>query len=144
MKSTKTVAATALLALLLAACSGTPGTTTTGPTTETTVDGGRLMAPVSIEQVLTFDAENTPVFVKGTLYSDVNGVRLCEAIGESMPLSCLGAQIAITDLDQFPEFANLLVGDGEVKTSEGEVDVVGYYTNGTLRIDPSAAGADAS
>jgi hypothetical protein len=139
MKSTKTLAATALLALLLAACSAT-----TGATTETTADGGRLMAPVSIEQVLTFDAENTPVFVKGTLYSDPNGVRLCEAIGESMPLSCLGAQITITDLDQFPEFANLLVGDGEVKTSEGEVDVVGYYTNGTLRIDPSAAGADAS
>ena len=110
MKSIRTLAATAILALLLAACSTTTATTTTA-------DGGRLMAPVSIEQVLTFDAENTPVFVKGTLYSDANGVRLCEAIGESMPLSCVGAQITILDLDQFPEYADLLVGDGEVKTS---------------------------
>ena len=137
MKSIKVMAATALVVLLLAACTTTSATTTTA-------DGGRLMAPVSIEQVLTFDADNTPVFVKGTLFSDANGVRLCEAIGESMPVQCLGAQITITDLDQFPEFADLLLGDGEVKTSAGEIDVVGYYTNGNLRIDPSAAGADAS
>ncbi len=101
------------------------------------------MAPVSIDQVLTFEGE-TPVFVKGTLFSDANGVRLCEAIGESFPVQCLGDQISITDLDLFPEYAGLLVGDGEVRTSEGEVAVVGYYSSGTLRIDPAAAAADAS
>ena len=101
------------------------------------------MAPVSIEQVLTFEGE-IPVFVRGTLFADANGVKLCEAIGESAPVQCLGNQISVIDLDQFPEYAGLLVGDGEVRTSEGEVDIVGYYSNGTLRVDPSAAAADAS
>ena len=92
----------ALLALALAACSaadsGDDGTDDTG-------DGGR-MAAVSIEQVLTFDGE-TPVFVRGTLFSDADGVRLCEAIGESFPVQCLGDQISVTDLDLFPEYAEL-------------------------------------
>jgi hypothetical protein len=38
----------------------------------------------------------------------------------------------------------LLVGDDEVGTSDGEIAVVGYYSNGTLRIDPATAAADAS
>ncbi|HUP17265.1 MAG TPA: hypothetical protein VM848_14590 [Acidimicrobiia bacterium] len=59
-------------------------------------------------------------------------------------MQCLGDQISITDLDLFPEYAELLVGDGEVRTSDGEVAVVGYYSNGTLRIDPAAATADTS
>lgn len=101
------------------------------------------MAPVSLEQVLTFEGE-TPVFVRGTLYADANGVRLCEAIGESFPVQCLGNQISVIDLDLFPEYAGLIVGDGDVRTSEGEVDIFGYYSNGTLRVDPSAAAADAS
>jgi len=129
-------ATVAVLALVLSACGGTGGSVTTS-------GGARMMAPVSIEQVLTFDAD-TPVFVKGTLYSDANGVRLCEAIGESAPVSCLGDQITILDLDAFPEYADLLVGDGEVRTSNGEVDLVGFYSNGSLRIDPAAANADAS
>jgi hypothetical protein len=139
MKIRKVLAAGVLLALALTACSaadsGDDGTGNTG-------DGGRLAA-VSIEQVLTFEGE-TPAFVGGTLFADANGVKLCEAIGESFPVQCLGAQISITDLDLFPEYAGLLVGDGEVRTSDGEVAVVGYYSDGTLRIDPAAAGADAS
>jgi hypothetical protein len=134
------MAAMALAALLLFACNsadtgGDGGTTTT-------VEGSR-MAPVSIEQVLTFEGE-TPVFVRGTLYADADGVRLCEAIGESFPVQCLGNQISVIGLDQFPEYAGLLVGDGDVRTSEGEVDIVGYYSNGALRVDPSAAAADSS
>ena len=128
-----------LLALVLTACnaadSADDGTDNTG-------DGGRLAA-VSIAEALTFEGE-TPAFVRGTLYSDANGVKLCEAIGESFPVQCLGAQLSITDLDLFPEYARLLVGDGEVRTSDGEVAVAGYYSNGTLRIDPAAAAADAS
>jgi len=123
-----------MLAVLVVAC-GTGGTTTTGE--------GSRMALVSIEQVLTFEGE-TPVFVRGTLYADGDGVKLCEAIGESAPVQCLGNQISVIDLDLFPEYAGLLVGDGEVRTSEGEVDIVVYYSNGTLRVDPSAAAADAS
>ena len=138
MKSRKTLAIAALLALSLTACGAGPG----DGATDDTVDGGR-MAAVSIAQVLTFE-DGTPVFVRGTLFSDANGVKLCEAIGESLPVQCLGDQISITDLDLFPEYADLLVGDGEVRTSDGEVAVVGYYTNGTLRIDPAAASADAS
>ncbi|MGH8928651.1 MAG: hypothetical protein ACRDWH_09895, partial [Acidimicrobiia bacterium] len=69
---------------------------------------------------------------------------LCESIGESFPLSCLGNQITITDIEDYPEYADLIVGDGEVRTSDGEVTVVGYYSDGNLRIDPSAASADAS
>jgi hypothetical protein len=133
------IAATALAVMLLSACSGT---NSGGDGGTTTVEGNR-MAPVSIEQVLTFEDE-TPVFVRGTLYADADGMRLCEAIGESFPVQCLGNQISVVDLDQFSEYAGLLVGDGEVRTSEGEVDIVGYYSNGTLRVDPSAAAADAS
>jgi hypothetical protein len=139
MKIRKLLAAGALLAFAVTACNaadlGNNGTGDTG-------DRGRLAA-VSIDQVLTFDDE-TPVFVRGTLFSDADGVKLCEAIGESFPVQCLGDQISITGLDQFPEYAGLLVGDGEVKTSDGEVAVVGYYSNGTLRIDPAAAASDAS
>jgi hypothetical protein len=132
---------TAAVAIAILAMSACRGTTDGG--TDSTADGGRLMAPVSIEQVLTFEGE-TPVFVRGTLYSDAQGVKLCEAIGESFPVQCLGNQIGITDIDLFPEYAGLLVGDGDVRTSEGEIDIVGYYSNGTLRVDPSAAAADAS
>ena len=136
MRSKK--AAVAIAILVTSACRGT-----LDGGTDTTVDGGRLMAPVSIEQVLTFEGE-TPVFVRGTLYSDAQGVKLCEAIGESFPVQCLGNQIAITDIDLFPEYAGLLVGDGDVRTSDGEIDIVGYYSNGTLRVDPAAAAADTS
>jgi hypothetical protein len=130
------LATAALIALLLSACAATSdGTTTTA--------GGQRMVPVSIEQVLTLDSE-TPVFVKGTLFADADGVRLCEAIGESFPVQCLGDQITITDIDLYPEYAGLLVGDGDVKTSDGEVNIVGFYSNGNLRVDPAAAGADAS
>jgi hypothetical protein len=139
MKTRKLLAVGAILALALTACSAA---NSSDDGTTDTVGGGRLAA-VSIDQVLTFEGE-TPVFVKGTLFSDANGVRLCEAIGESFPVQCLGGQISITDLDLFPEYADLLVGDGEVRTSEGEVAIVGYYSNGTLRIDPAAAAADAS
>ena len=139
MRSRKTLAIAALLALTLTACSAADSD---DGATEDTGDGGRLAA-VSIAQVFTFE-DGSPVFVKGTLFADANGVKLCEAIGESLPVQCLGDQISVTDLDLFPEYADLLLGDGEVRTSEGEVAVVGYYTNGTLRIDPAAAGADAS
>ena len=139
MKTKRALAVGAILALALTACgaadSGDDGTVDTG-------NGGRLAA-VSIGQVLTFD-DDTPAFVRGTLFSDANGVKLCDAIGESLPVQCLGDQISVTDLDLFPEYAELLVGDGEVRTSDGEVAVVGYYSNGTLRIDPAAAAADAS
>ena len=138
MKSMRLPAVGALVALMLSACAGADG----GGTVTTAGDGQR-MVPVSIEEVLTFDDE-TPVFVRGTLFADASGVRLCEAIGESFPVQCLGNQITITDLDQFPEYAGLLVGDDEVRISEGEVDVVGFYSDGNLRIDPAAAGADAS
>jgi hypothetical protein len=140
MKSRRTLALGALVAALtLTACSAA-GSDDGG--TVDTVDGGRLAA-VSIAQALTFE-DGTPAFVRGTLFADRDGVRLCEAIGESLPVQCLGAQIAITDLELFPEYADLLVGDGEVRTSDGEVAVVGYYSDGTLRIDPAAAAADAS
>ena len=139
MRSRKTLASLVLAALSLSACTAS----TDGEDTVTTIDGGRLMAPVTIEQVLTFEGE-TPVFVKGTLFADANGVRLCEAIGESSPVQCLGSQITITDLELFPEYAELLVGDGEVRISEGEIDVAGFYSDGNLRIDPAAAAADAS
>ncbi len=139
MKTRKVLAVRATLALALTACSAAApsddGSVDTG-------DGGRLAA-VSIEQVLTFEDE-APAFVRGTLFSDADGVKLCEAIGESFPVQCLGDQISITGLDLFPGYAEMLVGDGEVRTSDGEVAVVGYYSNGTLRIDPSAAAADAS
>jgi hypothetical protein len=139
MEIRKVLAVGALLVFALTACnaadSADDGTGDTG-------DGGRLAA-VSIEQVLTFEDE-TPALVRGTLFADANGVKLCEAIGESFPVQCLGAQISITDLDLFPEYTGLLVGDGDVRTSDGEVAVVGYYSNGTLRIDPAAAEADAS
>jgi hypothetical protein len=134
----RVLAVGALVALALTACnsaSGDGGNDGTG-------DGGRLAA-VSIEQVLTFEGE-TPALVTGMLFSDANGVKLCEAIGESSPVQCLGAQISITDLDLFPEYSALLVGDGEVRTSDGEVAVSGYYSDGILRIDPAAAAADAS
>jgi hypothetical protein len=136
MKTGRVLAVGALLALALAACSAAGSG---DDVTDDTGDGGRLAA-VSIAQVLTFDDE-TPVFVRGTLFSDADGVRLCEAIGESFPVQCLGDQIAVTDLELFPEYADLLVGDGEVRTSDGEVAVVGYYSDGTLRIDPAAADA---
>ena len=136
MKTGKMLAVGALLALALAACSAADSG---DDVTDDTSDGGRLAA-VSIAQVLTFDDE-TPVFVRGTLFSDADGVRLCEAIGESFPVQCLGDQIAVTDLELFPEYAELLVGDGEVRTSDGEVAVVGYYSDGTLRIDPAASDA---
>lgn len=128
----------AFLALALTACNAADS----DDFTDGTGDGGRLAA-VSIEEVLTFEGE-TPAFVRGTLFADAGGVKLCEAIGESFPVQCLGAQISIIDLDLFPEYAGLLVGDGEVRTSDGEVSVVGYYSDGTLRIDPEAAAADAS
>ena len=134
MKTGKMLAVGALLALALAACSAADSG---DDVIDDAGDGGRLAA-VSIAQVLTFDDE-TPVFVKGTLFSDADGFRLCEAIGESFPVQCLGDQIAVTDLELFPEYAELLVGDGEVRTSDGEVAIVGYYSDGTLRIDPSAA-----
>ena len=134
------IAASAFAAVLLVACNSTDNGV--NGETITTVEGSR-MAPVSLEQVLTFEGE-TPVFVRGTLYADADGVRLCEAIGESFPVQCLGNQISVIDLDLFPEYAGLIVGDGDVRTSEGEVDLFGYYSNGTLRVDPSAAAADAS
>ena len=139
MRTRKILASLVLAAMALSACNAS----TDGEDTVTTIDGGRLMAPVTIEQVLTFEGE-TPVFVEGTLFADANGVRLCEAIGESSPVQCLGSQITITDLELFPEYADLLVGDGEVRISEGEIDVVGFYSDGNLRIDPAAAAADAS
>ena len=139
MKTRRILAAAAIFALALTACSAA-GSGDDG--TSGTVGGGRLAA-VSIGQVLTSEGE-TPVFVKGTLFSDASGVKLCEAIGESLPVQCLGDQIAVTDLDLFPEYAELLVGEGEVRTSDGEVAVVGYYSNGSLRIDPAAAAGDAS
>jgi hypothetical protein len=139
MEIRRVLAVGALLVLALTACSAADPA---GDGTGDTGDGGRLAA-VSIEQVLTFEDE-TPALVRGTLFADANGVKLCEAIGESFPVQCLGAQISITDLDLFPEYTGLLVGDGDVRTSDGEVAVVGYYSNGTLRIDPAAAAADAS
>ena len=139
MRIKTTLASMVLAALALSACNAPAD----GEGSVTTIDGGRLMAPVTIEQVLTFEGE-TPVFVKGTLFADASGVKLCEAIGESSPVQCLGNQITITDLELFPEFADLLVGDGEVRISDGEVDVVGFYSDGNLRIDPAAAAADAS
>ncbi|HKY48410.1 MAG TPA: hypothetical protein VJQ79_10560 [Acidimicrobiia bacterium] len=139
MNVRRMVAAGALLALALTACNAADS----DDGTDGTGDGGGRLASVSIEEVLTFEGE-TPAFVRGTLFADANGVKLCEAIGESFPVQCLGAQISITDLDLFPEYAGLLVGDGEVRTSDGEVSVVGYYSDGTLRIDPEAAAADAS
>jgi hypothetical protein len=139
MKTRKQLAVGAIFALALTAC----GAADSGDDVTATTGGGGRLAAVSIEQVLTFD-DDTPVFVRGILFSDANGVKLCEAIGESFPVQCLGDQISITDLDLFPEYADLLVGDDEVRTSDGEVAVVGYYSNGTLRIDPAAASADAS
>lgn len=124
------------LVALLAACS------TEGDDGPSPGDGGR-MAPLAIEEVLTL-ADGTPVLVKGSLLADNAGVRLCEAIGESFPPSCLGPSMAVLDLDRYPEYAGLLSGEGEVRMSEGEVTLVGYYSDGALTVDPGAAGADAS
>jgi hypothetical protein len=124
------------VALVLVACADD---TSTPP--NSVGNGGRLMTELPIEQVITFEP-GTPVFVKGVLFEDANGLRLCEAIGESFPLSCLGSQIEVVDLDLYPDLIPELTGEGGVRTSQGEVTLPGFYGEGTLRVDPAAASAD--
>jgi hypothetical protein len=100
-----------------------------------------MFAVLSIPEVLEM-ADGSPVAVLGVLYEDSDGTRLCEALAESSPPQCGGAVLPVAN-PVHPDLAAVLAdAGGDVRTSDGTVELYGFLEGGELWVDPSAAHGD--
>lgn len=116
------------LTLLLVACSSllptpvAPGIPTLVVQPDAAVDG----PGVSLAEAIRRPGEG--LLVNGQLLMLPDGTAwLCEALGESMPPSCSGARLALTNVDAATGLPRLASGGG-AQWSEGEVQLLGTVT----------------
>lgn len=76
------------------------------------------------------------VMVTGFLVDVAGESRLCEALAESFPPQCGGANITLTSLDQIDP--DELKTEGDVTWTDFPVTVFGEMVDGTLVVDPIA------
>jgi hypothetical protein len=99
--------------------------------------GSEAQAPpdraLTVEEALRVDAEGL-ISVRGTLFADVESVRLCGAILESDPPQCGRPWLRVRGLD--------VVGNSNMEQAKGttwslrEVVLVGTVEGRTLRVGP--------
>ena len=89
------------------------------------VVGGGL----AVSEALTTDATGV-LAVKGFVVADADGIRLCEALAESMPPQCGGASIDLANLDAIDP--DELRTEQGVTWSDSTVTVLGEIVDGML------------
>ncbi len=89
---------------------------------------------LTVEEAIGADAEG-PIRVRGTLFANAQGVRLCNAILESHPPQCGQPSLRVRGLD--------LVGVSNMEQAKGvgwttrEATLVGEVENGVLTVSTS-------
>ena len=92
------------------------------------VDGG-----LTVSDALTSTTEGV-IAVAGFIVADASGLRLCEALAESLPPQCAGAALPLSDLES--------VDPDDLRTEQGvtwsdyPVTVFGEIVDGTLQATP--------
>ena len=91
-------------------------------------DGG-----LTVPAALTSTAEGV-IAVTGFIVADASGLRLCEALAESLPPQCAGAAVPLSDLDT--------VDPDDLRTEQGvtwsdyPVTILGEIVDGRLQATP--------
>ena len=115
-------------------------------TGEVVMDGAVVLeGGLTIDEALASDATGI-VAVRGYLFDDGTGLRLCSVLAESFPPQCGGALLTVEgfDLDRMievPEYELVQVeNSGGVTWSDGRVTLFGEVVNGNLVIQGVNAG----
>jgi hypothetical protein len=139
--------AAALLAVpALAGCSGEGGTAAAPATTAATAPADRpspaagIMlsdAGISVSEALAAAPSDDLVVVRAHLLVDADGsARLCDALLESYPPGCGGAQMTVTNI---PEgFLDGLSAEGGLRWSDQPLQLIGRMRDGAFANDPQA------
>ncbi len=96
--------------------------------------GGDDAAPIVAMSVDEAASASGQVTVSGFLVDVAGESRLCEALAESFPPQCGGANITITSLDQIDP--DELSTEGDVTWTDAYVTVFGEMVDGTLVVTP--------
>ena len=96
------------------------------------VVGGGL----SVSEAISTDAEGV-LAVQGFVVSDASGIRLCEALAESMPPQCGGASLTLSSLDSVDP--DSLQESQGVSWTDAAVTILGEVVDGTLVATPLSA-----
>jgi hypothetical protein len=90
---------------------------------------------LTVSEALVTDASGI-LAVQGFYVDDSNGPRLCEALAESFPPQCGGANVELGDLSGID--IGELQSSGDVTWSDGVVVIVGEIINGVLVPTPTS------
>ncbi len=132
------------LLIIVAACGDTTDTTATtdpgGAASGMVVDGG-----LTVPEAIATDATGI-LAVRGNLFFDEQGWRLCEALAESFPPQCGGAALPLGNVDE-ATIAGLLAPDGialsenqGIRWTDQQVILFADLVDGTLEVNPQATG----
>ena len=110
-----------------------------------TVNGGGFVADegLTVSDALATDAADT-LAIRGFLFADDQGWRLCEALAESFPPQCGGASLAIAGVDD--ALAARLVEEEPIEESQGvkwtdqHIWLFGEIVDGELVLDATILG----
>ena len=91
---------------------------------------------LTVSDALATDATGI-IAVKGFLFVDDDGARLCELFAESFPPQCGGSSIAVTGYDEVLSVP-LTTAQG-VSWTDDVVSFLGEIVDGTLIVDPTVA-----
>lgn len=95
------------------------------------VDGG-----LSVSEALATEATGV-LAVKGLLFVDERGARLCELLAESYPPLCGGAELPVTN---YEEVLGLPIQSAQgISWTDQAVSFLGEIVDGTLVVDPMIA-----
>ncbi|MGK0275647.1 MAG: hypothetical protein ACI9N0_002033 [Ilumatobacter sp.] len=109
------------------------------------MDGAVVEGGLTIDEALASDATGI-VAVRGFLFDDGSGLRLCSVLAESFPPQCGGALLTVEGFDfdrmiEVPEYELVQVeNSGGVRWSDGHVTLFGEVVNGNLVIEGLNAG----
>ena len=79
-----------------------------------------------------------PIAVKGFLFIDDEGARLCEVLAESFPPQCGGVFVSI---EGFEEVLDAPLSDSQgISWTDQHVSFLGEFVNGTFVVDATIAG----
>ena len=91
---------------------------------------------LTVSEALATDATGI-LIVKGHLFADASGVRLCEGLAKSFPPQCGGTSIEVSALTTLEV---MTTSEGDVRWSDQVVTVVGEIVDGVLVADETSNG----
>jgi hypothetical protein len=95
------------------------------------VDGG-----ISVSEAVSGDVSGV-IAVRGFLFDDGSGWRLCDALAESFPPQCGGESVAISGHEEVVDVPYL--NEQGVTWTDATVTVLGEIVDGTLVVDSTVS-----